>query len=459
MRKRTVAGGANLLLSLVLLGGVLALVNYLASRHSVRRDWTAAETFTLSEQTKRVLSHLDRDVEILSFFRTGDPAAERMKDLVQMYDDLSRRVSFELVDPDRQPGRASRYRDIEYGMTVVDAGSRTERVDEAAETRLTNAIIQATRDERKTIAFLTGHGERDLEAAGEEGYSNLRARLENEGYAVETLNLGAASAVPAGVRVVVLAGAEKELLPNETATLATWLAAGGALLLLADPPPKASHAELVTPYGLTIENDLVIDVSGVGRLFGADEFLPMGLEVRPHPLVEGFKLTTVFPEARTVRAAATLPSGVEATEIIFTAEASWAETHPERRPYEPDPDDRQGPLCLVAAASRPLPGTSSHAAAAGDSAAQNRTTRVVVAGDSDFCADGFSNFGGNLDLAMNAVSWLAEEEDLIAIRPREREDRRVSLTEGQAAAIRGGLLLFLPLSVIGLGIGVWWRRR
>lgn len=453
MMKRTAAGGANLVLSLVLLAGVLGLVNYLASRHSVRKDWTAAGAFTLSEQTRRVLARLDRDVEILSFYRAGDPAAERMKDLVKMYDDLSRRVSFELVDPDRQPGRASRYRDVQYGMTVVDAGSRTERVDEAAETRLTNAIIQATRNERKTIAFLTGHGERDPEAEGEEGYSNLRARLENEGYAVETLNLGAATAVPAGVRVVVLAGAAKELLPNETAALATWLDAGGALLVLADPPPKATHAEIVAPYGLAIEQDLVIDVSGVGRLFGADEFLPMGLEVRPHPLVEGFKLTTVFPEARSVRVAAAPPPGVEAAEIVFTAEASWAETQPGRRPFEPGPDDRQGPLCLLAAASRPL------AAAASDSAATGRTTRIVVAGDSDFCANGFSNFGGNLDLALNAVSWLAAEEDLIAIRPREREDRRVSLTEGQAAAIRGGLLLLLPLSVVGLGIGVWWRRR
>lgn len=453
MHRRTAAGGANLILSLVLLGGVLALVNYLANRHSIRQDWTAAGTFTLSEQTKRVLTHLDRDVRILSFYRAGDPAAERMKDLVRMYDDLSRRVSFELVDPDRQPGRASRYPNIQYGMTVVDGGSRTERVDEPAETRLTNAIIQVTRDERKTIAFLTGHGERDPDAAGEEGYANLRTRLENEGYAVETLNLGAATAVPAGVHVIVLAGADKELLPNETAAVQTWLAAGGAILLLADPPPKATHAEIVAPYGLVIENNLVIDVSGVGRLFGADEFLPMGLELRPHPLVEGFKLTTVFPEARTVRVAAAPPPGVEATEILFTAEASWAETHPERRPYAQEAEDRQGPLCLLAAATRPL------AAAAGDSATRTRATRIVVAGDSDFCANGFSNFGGNLDLAMNAVGWLAEEEDLIAIRPREREDRRVSLTQGQAAAIRSGLLLLLPLSVLGLGVVVWWRRR
>jgi ABC-type uncharacterized transport system involved in gliding motility auxiliary subunit len=453
MHRRTAAGGANLLSSLVLLALVLVLVNYLASRHRIRRDWTAAETFTLSEQTRRVLAHLDRDVRILSFYRAGDPAAERMTDLVKMYDDLSRRVSRELVDPDRQPGRASRYPDIRYGMTIVDAGDRTERVDEAAEVRLTNAIIQATRGERKTIALLTGHGEHDPTVEGDQGYATFRARLESEGFAVEVLNLGAQTAVPAHISVLVLAGAERELLPNEAAAIATWLAGGGALFLLADPPPSAAHAALVAPYGIAIENNLVVDASGVGRLFGADEFLPIGLEVRPHPMTEGFKLTTVFPEARTVRAAPAPPPGVEAVEIVFSAEASWAENHPEQQPATRDAADRTGPLCLVAAATRTL------AVATADSATRTRTTRIVVAGDSDFCADGFANFGGNLDLAMNAVSWLAEEEDLIAIRPRETEDRRVSLTQGQAAAIRGGLLLALPISILGLGLVVWWRRR
>lgn len=453
MRARTIAGGANLFLSLILLVGVLALVNYLANRHSFRRDLTANRAFTLSDQTERVLTHLERDVQILSFYRAGDPAAEPMKDLVKMYADLSRRISFEVIDPDRQPGRASRYPDLEVGVTVVDAGDRTERVDQADEGLLTNAIVQATRTERKQIAFLTGHGERDPLAEDDLGYSNLRARLENEGYAVQVLNLAAVTAVPAGVRVLVLAGAKKELLPNESEAIRTWLAAGGSLLVLADPAPSAAHADLVRPYGLEIGNDLIIDVSGVGRLFGADEFLPMGLEIKPHPLAQGFKLTTVFPMARTVRAASPVMPGVTATEIVFTAEASWAEANPERRPYEAGASDRQGPLCVFAAASSPV------GVAGGDSADAGRTTRVVVAGDSDFCANGYCKFDGNLDLALNAVSWLAEEEDLIAIRPQDRADRRVILTRGQAAAVRSVLLLLLPLSVITLGIGVWWRRR
>ncbi len=458
MRARTLAGGTNTVISIVLLIGVLGAANYLASRHYWRTDLTANQAFTLSEQTKRVLTHLDRDVKILSFFRAGDPAANRMKDLVTMYDDLSPRLSYEVIDPDRQPGRASQYPGLEYGITVVDAGDRTERLDRPEEEPLTNAIIQATRDDKKTIAFLTGHGERDPLATDDEGYSNLRARLVREGYEITIPNLAAETAVPEEVRVLVIAGARKELLPNEEAAVAAFLAAGGSLFVLADPAPNAGHAALLRPYGIEMGNDLILDVSGVGRLFGADEFLPMGLQYKNHPLSAGFDLTTVYPHARSVQAAAEVPAGATVTEIVMTAPASWAESAPGTRPYELGADDRQGPICVLAAGSRPVGGGA--AATPGDSAAAaERTTRIVAAGDSDFCANGFSQFGGNLDLALNAVSWLAEEEDLIAIRPKDREDRRVNLTQGQAMTVRSVLLLIMPLAVVGAGIGVWWRRR
>ncbi len=456
MRRRTLAGGANTLASLLLLIGILIAVNYLAARHSIRRDLTASQAFTLSEQTKRVLERLDRDVNIIAFYRSGDAAVEPMRDLVKMYDDLSPHLSFEVVDPDRQPGRASRYPGLEYGITMIDAGDRSERIDKADEQLLTNAIIQATREEKKKIVFVTGHGERDALATDDEGYSNLRARLVNEGYEIEILNLAEHPTVPAGIRVLVLAGARKELLPSEEQAIAAYLAEGGSLFVLADPAPNAAHESLLRSYGIEMGQDLILDISGVGRLFGADEFLPMGLQYGSHPLVEGFTLTTVFPHSRSVRTADGAPPDVTVTEIVFTAQASWAESNPDRRPYEPDADDRQGPLCVIVAASRPVAASAEGGA---DSATVARTARIVAAGDSDFCANGFSQFGGNLDLALNAVSWLAEEEDLIAIRPKDREDRRVTLTEGQAMTVRSVLLLLMPLAVIAIGIGVWWRRR
>jgi ABC-type uncharacterized transport system involved in gliding motility auxiliary subunit len=456
MRRRTLLGGANLLASLVLLAGLLAGLNWLSSRHHVRKDLTANRAFSLAPQTKKLVASLDRDIELIAFYRTGDSAVEPVRDLCREIADLSPRVHFEVVDPDRQPGRASRYPSLEYGVTVVDGGERTERVNGADEAALVNALIQVTRREQKTIGFLTGHGEKAARASEEHGYSALVTRLESEGYAVEPVQLADQTAVPQEIDVLVIAGPAKDLFPNEAAAVSAFLAQGGAALVLVDPKPSASLGALVAPYGIEVGDDLVVDVSGVGKLFGADEFLPMGLEYRPHPISAGFDLTTVYPEARSVRAMTSAPEGVTATDIVFTAGASWAESDLASRPIKLDPSDRQGPVCVLAAAARKLPSL-----VAADSAGAGKApeTRLVVAGDSDFCTNNFAGFGGNLDLALNALSWLSEEEDLIAIRPREKDDRRIALTQAQAGQVRTIVLAVMPLAVVGLGLAVWWRRR
>jgi len=462
MRRRTVAGGVNAALSLLALLGLLVALNYLANRHHLRRDLTANRFYSLSDQTRRVLSQLDREVEVIAFYRSGDPDAEAVRDLAKEYDDLSPRLRFEVVDPDRQPARARRYPDLEYGITMVDAGDRTERVSHVDEQTLTQALIKVTRSETKRIGFVTGHGERDPLADDERGYSALSGRLKSEGFEIEPIQLAARTDVPEEIRTLVIAGAAKELLPHERQAIAAYLDRGGSVLVLADPAPSAAHADLLRPYGLELGDDIIVDVSGVGRLFGADEFLPMGLEYRSHPLTARFDLTTVYPHARSVRALPGSPAGTEASELVFTAQASWAESTPDRRPIELGKEDRPGPVCVLGAASRPV--------ASGASAADRADTttggssprpelRLVVAGDSDFCANGYSSFGGNLDLALNAIEWLAEEEDLIAIRPRDQEDRRAQLTQSQATIVGSVLLLAMPLLVVVAGVAVWWRRR
>jgi ABC-type uncharacterized transport system involved in gliding motility auxiliary subunit len=466
MRRRRLAGGANAAVSLVALLGLLGAVNYLANRHHLRRDLTANRFYSLSDQTRQVLAQLDRDVEIIAFYRSGDPEVEAVRDVAKEYDDLSPRLKFEVVDPDRQPARARRYPDLEYGITMVDAGDRTERVSHVDEQALTQALIKITRTESKTIGFLTGHGERDPMGEDERGYSALSTRLKSEGFEIQPVQLADRTDVPGEIVTLIIAGAAKELLPHERQAIAAYLDRGGSVFVLADPAPSASHADLVRPYGLELGDDIIVDVSGVGRLFGADEFLPMGLDYRSHPLTARFDLTTVFPHARSVNAQPPAAEGVQASELVFTAEASWAESTPDRRPIELGPTDKQGPVCVLAAASGPAasgPASASPVDAPDTTAAGSPPPkpklRLVVAGDSDFCANGYSSFGGNLDLAMNAIEWLAEEEGLIAIRPRDQEDRRAQLTQAQATVVGSILLLAMPLAVVVAGVAVWWRRR
>ncbi len=62
-------------------------------------------------------------------------------------------------------------------------------------------------------------------------------------------------------------------------------------------------------------------------------------------------------------------------------------------------------------------------------------------------------------LALNMANWLAQQENLIAIRPHDPQDRRIQLTEDQTQRIFWIALLIIPGLLLANGVRVWWKRR
>jgi ABC-type uncharacterized transport system involved in gliding motility auxiliary subunit len=118
--------------------------------------------------------------------------------------------------------------------------------------------------------------------------------------------------------------------------------------------------------------------------------------------------------------------------------------------------DKRGPVSIAAAASAPVTAAPADKSETG---AAKPETRVVVFGDSDFASNLALGVSGNKDLFMNAVNWLAQQENLIAIRPREADDRRLTMTASQQLQVIILALFLVPLAVLGTGVYAWWRRR
>jgi|YelNatPaOPRAMG01_1025707.scaffolds.fasta_scaffold00001_74 ABC-type uncharacterized transport system involved in gliding motility auxiliary subunit len=457
LSSRSTRFGSNaVLMSLVVLG-ILILINFVANRHSLRADTTAAKQFSLAEQTRKILKNLDREVKVTAFYRAED--RWQIESLLKEYEHYSPRFKWEIIDPDQRPAEAKQYNITAYNTIVLECGGKQERITTRTEQDLTNALIKVTRKENKKIYFLTGHGEKDIEATDREGYDSMRKLLQGENYDVEKILLAEKDHVPDDCSLLVVAGPKTDLLPNEASMIGDYLKKGGKALFLLDPESPDGYVTLLKEWGIEVGKNVVLDVSGIGRLFGAGPAMPIAAQYAPHAITEKFQLMTIYPYARSVRKAADAPVGATVTEFVKTSSNSWGESEPLGRGgmvrYD-EGKDLPGPVSVAVAMEKEA---EEKPTSSGESGQTRTKTRIVVFGDSDFASNTYYRVQGNGDLFMNAVSWLAEQEDLISIRPKDPEDRRVNLTRSQSRLIFWVAVVLMPLAVLGTGAGIYWKRR
>jgi ABC-type uncharacterized transport system involved in gliding motility auxiliary subunit len=462
--RRSTAYGANLFVVAVLIIAILAIINVLGARHHKRADLTHSGMFSLAGQTVNLLKGLDKDVKALAFFQENSGDKKAVEDLLNEYKYVSNKFDVQFIDPDKSPGITKAYDVTEYGTVILESGDKVERITQGgatAEEHVTNALLKVVREGRKKIYFVEGHGEADIDDAGRTGYSGAKAALETQNYVVEKLFLMREEEIPEDCSLLVIPGPEKELLETELAAIERYVDRAGKVLFMLDPSPSAGMPEFFRQWQVNVGENVVVDVSPAGRLFGVDEFMPMAMSYPGHPITEGFNVATLFPYARSVSVLGGSISNVTAQTFVETGNQSWAETGSLTGEVAFDPDtDIRGPVSLAVAVTIDTEAAAPDTAApAEDDGAEPSKARIVVIGDSEFANNSFLAFSGDQDFFLNVVSWLAEEEDLISIRPKDPEDRRVNLTAKQTRIVMYLTLLVLPLCVLGLGVGVWLKRR
>jgi ABC-type uncharacterized transport system involved in gliding motility auxiliary subunit len=466
--RRQLKYGSNTLVLVVAVLGVLFGLNYLVARHSKRFDLTKDQRFSLSDQTHKVLAGLKEDIKISYFQRSRDMA--RGQDRLTEYQALSSRLKAEFVDPVQNPARAQAY-DVRgpWPILVIERGSKRERISNDSEQDITNALIKITRDAKKTVCLLEGEGERAGEDSGERGFSGAKSSLTKALYEVKSVFLMREKSVPADCTVFVVGGPEKDLLPDTTAAIRDFVKQGGKALVLVEAELKESYPNLVAllkEWNIEAGKDVVVDVSGMGQLFGFSELAPLAIEYPYHAITKDFRLPTLYGGARSVAAGKGTPEGVTAQDLVKTSEQSWAESDLQLKgPIKFDEGkDHKGPIALAAVATvkgpapTPTP-TPSPAPSPAPEEPKPKEGRVVAIGDVDFASNALLGFQGNQDFFLNVVSWLAEDADLISIRPKEPENQTLFLSRQAQQNVAWAALVILPgLFVIG-GIFSWWRRR
>ena len=454
--------------SVVVVLAVLVAINYIAGKQNKRWDLTTNKQFSLSDQSRNVLQKLDSPLKITIFARELDFG--RYQDKLKEYEYLSKKVSTEYVDPDKKPAVAQQNNIQQYGTILFQYKGRSERVTSDAEQDITNGIIKTVSGQQRKVYFTQGHGEKDTGSSERDGYNTIATALGRENYGVEKIVLAQQGSVPDDASVVVVAGPRIDFFPPEVDAVKKFLDKGGKLFLELDPPEKADSAPLANlialahDWGIQAGNNIVVDASGMGRLIGTDASVPVAANYPSHAITQRFTFLTAYPLAREASPISGGVNGRIAQPFVETSPRSWAEADIKglltsgQVSLDENKGDKKGPITIGSAVSAPL--ANAPAPKPGDDPnAPKPETRVVVLGDSDFASNGVLGIQGNRDLFMNIVGWLSQQENLISIRPKEPDDRRITMTSTVQTNIQLLALLVIPGVVFASGVYTWWRRR
>jgi len=460
---RSVRYGAGSALSVVLVLGILIIVSAMTAKNSVRYDLTQDQRHSLAPQTLKVLEGLPVKVKITGFFQGEGGFQVRGRDLLDQYAHAASKFEYEIVDPDRYPARAKAAGITRYDTVVVEAVGRSEKINNLSEERLTNALVRLTRPGKKVVYFLTGHGEKDGASSQKDGYSTVKTALEDQNYEVKSLLLMQTGEAPEDAAALIVAGPQKALFAEEIAALDRYLRRGGQVLFLIDPETAPELAEYLTGLGVKLGQDIIVDK--ISRLYGADYLIPLVTKYTQHPATKDFNLASFFPVARSVSAAEKQSKGVSVVPLAETSDQSWAETDLNRlkqgQAQFVQGQDLKGPLPVAVVGTISLEDKETQANETPrpeDLERRKKEGRFIVFGDSDFAANAYFHLQGNGDLFLNAVSWLAEEADLAAIRPKETKAQPLMLSALQARLIFWFPVVVLPLAVLMIGVLVLTRR-
>jgi ABC-type uncharacterized transport system involved in gliding motility auxiliary subunit len=438
---------------IVVVLAILAAANVLANRYNKSFDATANKRYSLSDQTVKIVKGLKEPATITYFDQARN--WRQAKDQLDLYANLSRKVQVKYVDPDKEPTLAREAGIRNLGVAVVEVGKNKNEAKSLTEEGITGAFIRDLKNTTRTVCFVTGSGEHAIDQSDREGYSQFKDLLGKEEYTAKSINLLQKAEVPSDCTVLVVGGPSGNYIQPEVEAIKKYAEDGGRALFLLDPPIKIGRSPvadnealtaLLQSWGVTPDKDLILDLNPVGQLLGVGPQVALVTSYGSHAIVNEMKRSaTGFPLSRSLQ----IKNGDKTTveKLFDSSDSSLATEKLDSPKIDPrDPKNKKGPLTMAAAGTY-------------NTGKENSQGRFVVIGNSAWLANGFLGFNGNSDLALNTMNWLSSDEDLISIRPKEREDRRITVTRAQFNWIRTTSQFVLPLIVVFAGISVWWKRR
>lgn len=454
---RIASQGGNVVLFALAFIGIIIAVNYIVAKQFPQRlDLTANQQHTLSDQTVQVLASLTEPVQVIGFFPPQMiQAQDQAQEVLKEYQLKSTNLTVQYVDPDANPALAQKYDNALPGTLVFAKDGRTEKVYQPYdENAVTNALLKVTQTTQPAIYFTTGHGEFNPKDTAEAGYAAVEDYLKQINYKVDVLNTAVISGtIPADTSAIVIAGPTEKFSPDDDALFKNYLDKGGRILLMAEPNTDLGLTETLKDWGVEVVNDVVLEPT---QNFYGNTPAPVITDFPDTPVTSKMQgLQVFFPYVRSIKAAE--GSDKQQTALFTTTAEACEKTDFAKLSNDPaiqcDAADPKGPFVL---------GYAIEGAGTGGSNPDARS-RLIVLGNATFATNNWINnqaAGGNQQLLRNMINWLAGQENLISIAPRDASVRSLGvLSANEINLIFATTVGLVPLAALVIGGFLWWQRR
>lgn len=479
----------NVALGIFSFVALVAMFNYLSSRHHHRYHWSSRADVKLTQRTTTLLNAMTNQVEITVFFDTDNDLFGYLARLLEEYRANSSSLEINVIDMHRNPVAAQQAKtrfsidpEVDDNLVIVSHGDRIQVLTEKSlwsyeydrgmdiegqpgfekryrsfqgELLITSAIADVISPRGVKAYFVKGHREHDLSSGeAQVGYSGFNGLVRENNIELSMINLAQAE-VPDDCDLLIIAGPKEKFLPTELDRLEQYLNQGGRMLISFNFRAAQTFTglePLLGQWGVVVGMNLIEDqerqVSGTGQAtarYGA------------HPItgpLYGVNLLSWYP--RTIAEftdAAPGQLGANVTELVFTGTNAivYTQFNNDGLPVSTGRDARTEFPIAVAVEKGGVPGVN---------ATRGGVTRMVVIGDSFMFGNLILNQQANRDFANQAINWLVDRSELMTgIGPRPMQEHQLALMPAQLKTVRFILIAGMPMSALLVGLMVWIRRR
>lgn len=433
-RKQTTFLRLNNLLLLVFGFFAVVLINLIIRQYYFRADFSTTRRYTLAQQSTMVAKGIDRETEILFFGTEGGKEYKRVRELMEMYRYLNRKIVYTFYDLDRAPLKAKEFNVVDYNTLVFRSGEKIETARGSDEEAITNLLIRGTRRKVINIRYLQGHNEHSLSETDRDGYGKVLGQLSAQGFNLQPFDLRGSELSTNQVDLLIIASPKAELSEGEYEKLWNYREKGGKLLILVDGPGQLTS--FLKTFAIHVGDAPVYDAQNVA---GTDPSTPLVNSYPDTPITRNFGLSTVFPGVHYLYYKDNIMLGFRFEPLVRTSPGNWLESNGNRLK---DKGEEAHPQIVAAIVSHP-----------------DKLVKMVLFGDSDFASNAYFGVAGNANLFVNTVNWLCGEGAMVSVAPAKVEFVPMFVSEQQSRLLRVLVPVGIPLLFVAVGTLVWWRRK